>query len=560
MSHCRVFCRQNAIMRASALFILRVCIGTFVVLLGTAQAKATVRRFAVIVANNHSLDKNVQSLSFADNDGAKYYELFTALGMDTQLFAVLDADVQARFPEATKASRAPTHSNIMDGVDAAFARMGKASGTNETEFYFVYSGHGDVGANREGYLNFLDQKFRRRDLYHDIIARSPASWNHIILDACNAYFVVNKRGGGSDRVGSYGNAVKQFMATEELRSYPNTGIILAASSESETHEWSRWKSGIFSHELRSALLGAADINADGKISYAEAAASIEAANAEIKDPSARLRVFAHPPAQNIDRPLANLWPIWSRNSLRFEHRRDGSMREHVYIEDSRGVRMADLHPSGEQPVVIGLIGKAPYYIRTATKESMVGMGHWSTAKMPFKTRGVASRGSLDQTFRKQLYGLGFGPQFYRGFIALRGSDWDGWYGTAGAASPKIKTMIITGNENSGTALTPIGWTALGASSAALTAALLYTSLAAESRGNYANAGEPSSANKFKVETNQRAQTANILYGVAGGLAALGTSFIVWDLFHKDDKGAATALHVYPTRKGSVFVTIEGSFF
>ena len=115
-----------------------------------------------------------------------------------------------------------------------------------------------------------------------------------------------------------------------------SALILASSTSSETHEWSRWEAGIFSHELRSGLLGPADVNGDGVVTYDEAAAFVEAANAAIDVPKARLRVFFRPPPARKDLPLFDLAPLQGRPGLEVDPEHVGQ----YYIEDARGVRVA----------------------------------------------------------------------------------------------------------------------------------------------------------------------------------------------------------------------------
>ena len=298
-----------------------------------------VRRYALVIGNNYSRADGIKPLSFADDDAAKFYELFTAMGAEVRLLAVLDPDAQQHFPEATTASRPPTRGNFDKALSQLFEAMSAATAVAddiETVFYFVYSGHGELGPNREGFLSLLDTRIGRSDLYREVIARSPATWNHVILDACNAFYMVEKRG-GANRGDDLNALVRDFLKTEDLRRYPNTGVILAAASESETHEWSRWAAGIFSHELRSAMLGAADVDGDGAVSYGAAAASIEAANADITDPRARLRVYARPPLSRIGLPLVDLKSLQGLPRLAFAR-----AAGHYHVEDSRSVRVADL--------------------------------------------------------------------------------------------------------------------------------------------------------------------------------------------------------------------------
>ena len=70
------------------------------------------RVYALIVANNSSVDEGVESLRFADDDGARYFELFENLADDTRLLTTLDADSQKVFPDVAAASKAPSRENL----------------------------------------------------------------------------------------------------------------------------------------------------------------------------------------------------------------------------------------------------------------------------------------------------------------------------------------------------------------------------------------------------------------------------------------------------------------
>ena len=93
-----------------------------------------------------------------------------------------------------------------DGIFQAIEKDAR-TGT-KTHFVFVYAGHGNIGPNQEGYLNLPDHRFRQTDLYEEVVSKSPATFNHLILDACHAYFVVNKSGGKPDKEGDYEAYIK----------------------------------------------------------------------------------------------------------------------------------------------------------------------------------------------------------------------------------------------------------------------------------------------------------------------------------------------------------------
>src|SRR6185369_6871401 len=73
------------------------------------------------------------------------------------------------------------------------------------------------------------------------------------------------------------------------------GFLVSSSQSGESHEWEAFQSGVFSHEVRSGLTGAADADGDGLVSYREIAAFVLRANAAIVNEQYRPAVHAHPP-------------------------------------------------------------------------------------------------------------------------------------------------------------------------------------------------------------------------------------------------------------------------
>ena len=98
---------------------------------------------------------------------------------------------------------------------------------------------------------------------------------------------------------------------------------------------------MFSHEVRSGLYGAADANDDGRVSYREMAAFIHRANGELANERYRPQVTAHPPAETDT--LVDLRP---KTQFRIEV--PAAMGGHYFLEDGRGVRLADLHNGAQQ--------------------------------------------------------------------------------------------------------------------------------------------------------------------------------------------------------------------
>ncbi len=388
--------------------------------LAAPAARAESRRYTVIVANTTSLSEGVKPLEYADDDGARYWELFSAAGDTVSLYTVLDADSQRIHADAVKAARPPRKDDVLEGLGGVFdaIRAAKQAG-DETVFTFVLVGHGEVGAGGEGYVSLLDQPFTRSDLFHEVLARSPATTNHVIVDACNSYYLVNARGGQDDSAPSQKQAVDAFLAEEDLARYPNTGLLLSTASAKESHEWSAFAAGVFSHQLRSAVAGAADVNGDGRVEYSEVEAFVAAANLRIDDPKARVELFSRPPAIDATRPILDL------GAARFDHwlRVPAGQALRFHLEDARGVRYLDANLAGDHDVVLALVPSKRYYARAGDQEIAIPLGGAGRVDLrPARMRAarVAARGAVSEAFRDGLFAVPYGASFYEGFVGNAG--------------------------------------------------------------------------------------------------------------------------------------------
>jgi hypothetical protein len=178
-----------------------------------------------------------------------------------------------------------------------------------------------------------DYRLTRSGLF-SLLTRIGANRNHVFIDACKSYFLVFDRGPGGRR--------SRYDGTPLARALPahltNTGYVLSTSSDRESHEWERYQAGIVSHELRSALRGAADLDLDRRITYAELGAFLDKANEQII-PRFRPDVFVRPPAGD----LAHEVLAWDRQpTVALPDRAWG----HVYVETAAGERILDMHRSG----------------------------------------------------------------------------------------------------------------------------------------------------------------------------------------------------------------------
>ncbi len=384
-----------------------------ILLAATPAAAADGQVFALVVANNRSLDAAVAPLRYADDDGARFYELLTSMPKaQVEVLAGLDEETQRLFPAVAAQARAPTFDELRHAVERLRGAMSEARERGvRPVFYFYFAGHGNVGTDREGYLNLADARLARSDIFREIIARSNADVTHVIIDACNSYFAVNRGDAAAARPAA---AVRSFLEAESLEHYPNTGVVLSTASEADSHEWSRFKSGVFSHELLSALLGAADIDADGRVGYPELAAYVAAANVNVQDARARLVIYARPPAAHRDAPLIALDRPDSALVI------PEPMTGHYYLEDDRGVRFADFNKTAEQPLRIALLGRPYYYLRSAEREALVSVAKGvvlDAGTLAFAEIDTRRRGSVEHSLMRDLYTFPFGRSFFAGYGA-----------------------------------------------------------------------------------------------------------------------------------------------
>lgn len=377
--------------------------------------------YALIIANNQSNDPKQANLKFADDDGARYFTVLKPMAEQVRLLSVLDDDTQRRFPGLAAQTRPPSRKELREALSQLNAQMKQARAEGKQPvFFFVFTGHGQRGDAGEGSIALLGEQFTRTQLFEEVLTPLQASTTHLIIDACDSYFFVNQRGGlpvaASQRV-----AVAQFLEERSLDRFPDVGVVLSTSSQQESHEWAAINAGVFSHEVISALLGAADVNADGKIEYSELRAFVAAANQQVDDPRGKVDMFARPPARDRSAPLAELTAPSSNAFLLLPAGVEG----HHWVEDSHGVRLADFNKEPARALLLALPPGETYFVRTAASEArlerpragkLVDVAQLAWAPSSTATRG----GSLDQSFREHLFGSPYGPTFYGGFVASSG--------------------------------------------------------------------------------------------------------------------------------------------
>ena len=293
-------------------------------------ASQPVAGFALVVANNRSLDASRPDLRYADDDGVKYARLLGEhLGNDrVVLLTELDSETRALYPDAAQRTRRPTYASLMAAVSDIGAKLQALS--EPSELYVVFAGHGDVQGG-QGFIELADRRLTSTQLEEKVIRAMPATRIHLILDSCNSYFMLNPRKPGGRRWAS------SLDPRGLLDRNPNVGAVISTSAEAMTYEWSEMQSGVFSYEVRSGLRGAADVDSDGQVTYEELAGFLRVANRTIRNDLYRPKVFAQAPGKALGVPILALKP--AQRSLRLP--KGGSRR--LTVRDSLGVRVLDLH-------------------------------------------------------------------------------------------------------------------------------------------------------------------------------------------------------------------------
>lgn len=363
--------------------------------------------FGLVIGYNASLEADTAALRYADDDAIKNARLLEDLGATYVVLTELDDETRVMYPrvETTR----PTLSTIHASLGKLNGRIAEAKARGATtHLYLFYSGHGDV-KNNEGYVTLADGPLWRTDL-RAILEASAADVQHVIIDACKSYYLLFDRGVEGHRQPARAHFVVRSLVDDALD--PTIGVLLSTSSAADSHEWERYRSGVFSHEVRSGMRGAADLDSDGRVSYEEIGAFIYAANRAIRNASLRPRfLVGEPSADEQGAPLPLV--VLSRPSGSVLTVGPG-VDQHLYIEDSFGERIADFHPHAAQRFALLLPTVRPLFVRDAagTAELQVTSptlgATVSLDKLTARPQPVAARGAGHLAFSR-LFKLPYTP-------------------------------------------------------------------------------------------------------------------------------------------------------
>ncbi len=361
-------------------------------------------------------------LSYADDDAARFHDFTASFAQRALLFTVLDTDSQRLHPHLAAMSSPPRRA----ALETALAQLVPAlqadrrAGRSPVVF-FTFSGHG-VADTGQTHLALLDDTIDQAWIERHLLAL-PAQAIHLVVDACHAEGLVTSRGAIA---GEMSATTREFdeeervalLRTGILERYPHVGALLASSAGRQSHEWSAIRSGVFTHELLSALSGAADVNVDGRIAYSEAAAFIAAANRQVTDPRARPRVISLPPKHDLNAPLMALAWIERKGLL---GGRAGGLG-HFQIEDDRGVRLIDAHLEPHALLRLVVPTTTRLWLRSGDREAAFQARPGETtnlASLSFAPLRAKARGAAADALRRGLFAHPYGPGYYRGWVDRR---------------------------------------------------------------------------------------------------------------------------------------------
>jgi hypothetical protein len=402
--------------------------------------------FAVIIGNNKSLGRRRPDLHYADDDAARYFEILQTIAPGrVSLLAEFDRDTGRLFRGAQQVAVAPTR-RALHAVGRGLAQRVSAAqrAGHETELYFIFAGHGDV-AEGEGFIELADSRFSSSEL-KQWLGAVPFTRAHVILDSCNSFFMLGVRKPGGRHFATSEDAARALASR-----LPNVGVFLSTSAEGEAFEWSEIQSGIFSHLVRSGLLGAADANADGSVSYLELAAFVDTATADVRNPNMRPHVFARGPGAADATPIARLQ---SMSSVRRFALGDGS-RLRVRIRDANGLPLLDAHTEKEATLAVVLpeawTGGAVVERASATPNAQEGpsLPRFYALPEPSDTvtlaaltpvEGESAGRGPDETFQS-LFSQPFGPRALASYVVAQAARPPPVYGVSQQDTQRMELVL-----------------------------------------------------------------------------------------------------------------------
>lgn len=451
------------------------------------------------------------TLAFADDDALSMATLARELGWKTWLLTVADADSQQRHAAQVGLARPPTVAGLEAVLDEVQRSLAEARARGEAADLVVFlSGHG-----RRGGLALLDGELTAAQLTAQILARQPARYVHLLVDACHAETVVRARSGEDHEAQVEpvdAATASRWLEGASLAAFPQVGALIATARDAETHEWDLYRRGVFTHQLLSGLRGAADVNGDRRVEYSELAAFITAANREVTDVRARLEVISRAPALDARAPLVDLsaaptaWLTGLRSSL-----------GRVHVEDLHGTRLADAHAEPGHSIDL-VVPSGALRVVAASGEAQVRVPpreRRAIDTLTFVPPTTRTRSGLADALTRGLFVASFGPRYYRGYA-------DQTHAVAVHFDEPAATETLTRLTPPPAAPTWPRWLAFGAAGALAAGAATTGGLALSARADWQATPYQRPAQEARGRYDDYRAATLVLVGGALVSAALGT--------------------------------------
>ena len=232
----------NVVLRRAWRLAVAFACGALVASATSAHAaSAGSERFAIIVGSNAG-DRDEPRLSYAEHDAQRLAEVLTRIG--------------GVAPENLVLLLAPDADGVQRALNSLASRVQPGSGEGGPVLFIYYSGHADAQSLhlRGTHLGFGDLK--------RAVRRIPAEVSVFIVDACRSGGLVRMKGAAP---------TEQFdiKLQDDLKS-EGLAILTSSSASEDSQESERLGGGVFTHQLITGLLGAADSSRDQRVTLTEA--------------------------------------------------------------------------------------------------------------------------------------------------------------------------------------------------------------------------------------------------------------------------------------------------
>jgi hypothetical protein len=490
-----------------------------------SPAQAARLFYSVSIGNNTPpRAEGVPALRYADDDAIRYYDLFVRAGARGALLTVMDRQTERRYAKLVPQAKPPTLAELRATLARYRAEMlqDRARG-DEPVLVLTYSGHGSMDNANGFFLALVDGELTQDILYEEILHSFSTFEVHLIIDACHAGGVVGVRGAfdhesTAETIELTPEQRARASEAKPLERFPSVGVLIASASGQEAHEWSRIESGVFTHEIISALSGAADINGDLRIEYSEVQAFVAAANRDITDPRAVPEIVARPPASNPHAALVDLTSMKRTVLLRASAGELGRFT----LTSSDGRRFVDAHLGGRSRVSLAIPDQPGTYLQQGDREAEIpSEGAVSFDALHFAKADIGSRGAtLDRTLLDGLFASAYTRDYYRGFV-----DSHQVLSVDLAAQPGLPHDRDPISSKGSSIMPPwVHWSLLSASAAALATSVATAILAGQAKDDFESTNYQRRAHDLRDDYQLYSVTsiATAILGTAAGVGAYFT--------------------------------------